>query len=178
MGLFGFTQTTPRTRGSLRARAQVGQVDVPRAVVGEAVGQQLDAVRAREVLEQRIARARHEHAVARITEQPERERISLARAAHERDLVRAGVDSAPRELFRDRAARLGVSERVRLVACAARIGERREQRRRRREARRRGVALGEVEQVCPARARRFHRARELVGVALERRTMREHRAAV
>ena len=151
---------------------------MPRAVVGEAVGQQLDAVRAREVLEQRIARARHEHAIARIAEQPERERIGLARAAHERDPIRVGVDSAARELFRDRAARLGVSERVRLVARAARVRERGEQRRGRREARRGGVALGEVEQARAARAGRGHRARELVGIALERRTMREHRAAV
>ena len=63
-------------------------VEMPFAVVRERVAAQLDRLELCEELEERIARARHEHLVAGVAEQLEQERVRLAGARVRQDALR------------------------------------------------------------------------------------------
>ena len=106
-----------RTRGVVRADGEDGagprregvadrfQVDRPRAVVLEAIRARHDCVEPRQVIEERVARARYEHLVSGVAQQLEQERIGLARARGQDDA--AGIHRQPpaAEVGGDRVAR-------------------------------------------------------------------------
>ena len=63
MGLLGLT-TTDGARAGRRSRLRQSMCQL--AIVGQAVGPRLHALEAGQVVEQRVARLRHEHVVARV----------------------------------------------------------------------------------------------------------------
>ena len=96
VGLFGFTSTSTRARPLLVARLaparasaadQAVEVDVPVAVVGQAITHRPNPFQSRQVVEERIARLWDQHGVARIAEQLEQQRVRLAGAGGDHDLV-------------------------------------------------------------------------------------------
>ena len=70
-------------QGSLDA----GEVDVPNPVEGEPIRQGDQTLETRQIVEQRIARFRHQHRFAGVGQQLEEERIRLARARGEHDAL-------------------------------------------------------------------------------------------
>jgi hypothetical protein len=60
----------------------------------------------RQVIEERVARARHEDFVAGVAEQLEEQRIGVARARREHDVLGRDGDALPQVIARDRLARL------------------------------------------------------------------------
>ncbi len=129
VGLFGLTSRMARVRVADVALETV-EIDRPRAVVVEVVRPGRHRVEPRQVVEQRIARPRHQHLVARIGQQLEEQRVRLARAGGEDDAIGGSGDAAPRVVGGDGLPRLRQAERLRLVLQPARVGQRRQQIRR------------------------------------------------
>ena len=156
-------------------RAHGRKIDVPGAVVGEAIGDRRDRLEPREVIEQRIARARHEHLVAGIAQELEEKPVRLARARGQHDASRIDRRSMRGQLARHGLARRRETERRRLVD--ERSGER-EGRQDRvaivgdRGARR--VRRGQIER-RPIAPRRASAAASGFGDEIERRAGGEHR---
>ena len=65
-----------------------------------------------EVLEQRVARRRHEHLVARVAEQLEEQRVRLARAGGQHDAIARHAHAAAAEIAHHRVARGRQAERL------------------------------------------------------------------
>ena len=86
-----------------------------------------DTFQPRQVLEKRIAWARHEHRVSRIAQQLEQPRVGFARARREDDVLGIDRDAAPRMIAGDRLARRWQPEGVRLVPKGGIRRQRREQ---------------------------------------------------
>ncbi len=127
--MFGLT-TRNRPGPGRDGAGQRVNVDGPPAVVIERVRKRPDAVERRQVLEQRIAGAGHQHLVARVAQQLEEEAVGLARAGGQDDAGGIEVDAVPEGVERHRLTRHQQAARRRVVAQAGRIGERREQPRR------------------------------------------------
>jgi hypothetical protein len=145
----GLTTTTARVRGVI-ADLERREVEVPLAVVHERVAPRLDRLELGEELEQRIARARHQHLVAGVAEQLEQERVRLAGARVQQDAL--GVDrraAARRSRGRRRPGRLE-AEGGGIVAPGLVAGERREQLGRVGERGARRVRQREVEEGPPS----------------------------
>ena len=81
-----------------------------------------DAFEAGENIEQRIARHRHEHAIAGVAQEPEEVRVRLARAGAQNDPRHVDV-----VLPANRVASARITERLRVVGKRAGVGERGEQ---------------------------------------------------
>ena len=128
-----------RALGHLRRQAAGAQV--PLAVVGKRVGPMHHVFEAGEKVEERIARARHQHLVAGIAQCLEQERVRLAAARGEQDL--AGIDrrAAPQVVARDGSARREQAARIGLVAQRGWSGKERQDRIIRREARPRSGSI-------------------------------------
>ena len=109
VGLFGLTTST-RARARRDRALDAGEVDRPATVhveiVGRAVATQIEA---RQMIEQRIARPRHQHLVAGVRQQLEQQRVAVAGAGGQHDaLGRARSNALPRVVGRDRATRASI----------------------------------------------------------------------
>ena len=91
------------------------------------IGHRLDGLEAREVVEERVAGMGHEHAIARVTEQLEQQRVRVARAGGEGHPVRVHRTAVAEELAGNGLACARQAEGLRVVGQARRIGQRRQQ---------------------------------------------------
>ena len=126
------------------------------------------------MLEKRVARTRHEHAVSRIAQQLEQPAVRLARARRQDDGVGIDLGAAPETIGGDRLACGSDAQRVRLVREGARVRQRGEQRARIREAGGCRVGIGQVDERHAPNAHGVDRAAERVGFLVWRQSMREH----
>jgi len=99
----------------MRRRAQLVGVDFPPAVILKIVRLGAHTFEAGQVLEQRIAGSRHQHAVARVTEQLEQPAVRLARARRQHDVRRVDDHATPAMIVGDGGASRGESKGMRLV---------------------------------------------------------------
>ena len=97
VGLFGDTIRIARTR-SVAARRDRVDVDPPRAVILERVRNRRHRFERGQVLEQRIARVRHQHRVAGIAQQLEQQCVGFAGARRQRHAIGGDHDAAPAEV--------------------------------------------------------------------------------
>ena len=118
------TDDQERTGAGTGGPLDAGQVDGPRAVAGEVVVAGHEQIHLRQVVEERIARARHEHFIALVAEQLEQQRIRLAGAGRQGDAIRRHRHALSGVLARHRLARGRSSEGARLVRQCAQVGER------------------------------------------------------
>ena len=136
-------------------------------------------IETRQVIEQRIARPRHEHLVAGVGQQLEQQRVRLARARGQHDaLGRRRRRPGARSRRRRPARASSDAERLRRRSAAPRaIGERREQIGRIVEARARRIRLGEIdERLVPSRAR-AQRLGQPIARQIRRKAARDRRDA-
>ena len=129
VGLFGLTTTMARVPRRQRA-AHLLDVDEPAAVIAQRIGRQAHALERGELIEQRIARRRHEHVVAGIAEQLEQPGVGLRRRRRQRDALGIDGDAVALVVRGDGGARRRQAARRRLVdrtppARRARAGWRR-----------------------------------------------------
>ena len=102
---------------------EAGAVDRPCAVVLQPVRGGLDAIETCQHVEERIARLRDEHAISRIAQQLEQLGVRFARAGRQDDLPKRNRARFGIDLRRDRPPRVLETQRSRVVAAGARIGE-------------------------------------------------------
>ena len=107
-----------RARTVGRRTPQAVDVERPLPVVLEVVGARPDGVQRGQVLEERVARRRHEHLVAGIAEQLEEHRVRVARAGGQHDAVARHGHAAAAEVAHHRVARGRQSEGLRRVGEA------------------------------------------------------------
>ena len=132
----------PRRDGPFDRR----EVDAPPRVQFEIVGAGRHQFESREVLEQRIAGARHQHLVFGVGQQLEQQRVRFARARRQHDALGRHHEAAALVVRRDRTPRVHQPERRRRVRQATRIGQRREQIGGIREAGARRIRFGQVDE--------------------------------
>ena len=105
VGLFGDT-TSMRAYAIGRGASHRVDVDAPRRRDTRArTASRVDRFEPRQVLEQRIARLRHQHLVAGIAQQLEQQRVRLAGARRQRHAIGGDDDAAAAEVGGDRLAR-------------------------------------------------------------------------
>jgi hypothetical protein len=147
-------------QGDHRARARPARAlerlggQVPAAVVVQAIRCGADRLQLRELGEQRIARRRHQHVVARVTQQLEQERIGLAGAGREHDAFCRHRDAL---LGHERARRLtrrAQPERLGPIPCGPGVCERGQRAGWNGQLGARRIRLGQIEQRLPSTHRR------------------------
>jgi hypothetical protein len=152
-------------------------VDVPFAIVGEAIGDKRHAFEAGEQLEEWIARRGDEHFVAGVgvaKELPEIP-VRLARACREDEMLGRHGDSRLGVEHTDRSAGASKTEGVGRVGKGARVGERCANLSRGvGEPGCGGVRDGEIEEGGLLRAELLERRRESVRMPFYGRTLGEH----
>ena len=121
------------------------------------------SVETRQVIEERIARTRHQHFVTGIGQQFEQQRIRVAGAGRQRDPIRGDGRAPPLVVARDGTTGVQQTERTRLVDQPPGIGERCEQIGRILEFRPRRIRLGQVDNRPPFRARLPYGMRQPIG---------------
>ncbi len=120
-------------------------VELPSAVKLEPVVLERNRVEVGKVFDQRVARARRQHNIARVAQQLEQQRVSLARAGRQDDPVRGYRDATTREVVRYRLPCREQPERLRVVAQRQVPGHRRKHTWRVRQADTSGVGHGEID---------------------------------
>jgi len=140
-------------------------IERPAAVIFEVVRHGLHAIQPRQMIEQRIARRRHEHGVTmRRAEQLEEQRVGFAGTCRQHDAIRSNRDAAPRVVAGDRLAGTPQASGMRLIETRGGIGERCEDVVGIRDSRGRRIRKREIQQRASLRLRAAHGAGEPVGL--------------
>ena len=146
-----------------RRTPQAVDVERPRPVVLEVVRARPHRVQRGQVLEERVARRRHEHLVAGIAEQFEQDRVRLARAGGQHDAVARHAHAAAAEVPHDRVARRRHAERLGRVGEAGWARQRLEQADGIVDAHARRVRLGQVVELDAVVAQSGDGRRQAIG---------------
>ena len=81
-------------------------------MIVEVIGNRLNGFKPCQVLEERIARLRHQHGIAWIAQQLEQPAVGLARARRQHDLLRIDLSTTAGVVGRNRFARSTKTERL------------------------------------------------------------------
>ena len=163
-----------RARPRRDGRLDGVRVDRPGAVVLERVRPDVDQLEPREVLEQRVARHRHQHLVAGVAEELEEERVGLARAGREDHARRVDRSAGGVDPLGDRLAGARQAERMRVVAQPRRPAERGQRLGRIREADPGRVRFRQIDESDAARPDRLFGAGQSIRGEVGRDARREH----
>lgn len=151
------------------------KIDVPRAVVHEAIRDRADGFELCQMVQKRIARPRHEHFVAGIKKELEEERVSLACAGRQDNARGVYRVAALRELARDGRPSRKMTERRGVVS--KRLAQRYRAQNRGlviSDPRARRIGLGEVKRRLPAGAGSCDRLGQGIGRKIKKSASGKH----